>query len=476
MESTNFNDERDTVESSDLRGRLTTVVMVRLGLFQVALGMMSVLVQGVLNRVLIKELSFPEFLTGVLLALTLFVSPMRLFFGQLSDRRPLLGYHRTSYVWCGTICLAILATIAPRVMWLTGDSLQSTGWSSQTIAMTALLALLMAAYGIAVSAASTPFATLLVDVSTEKERGKLVGIDWSMLIGGTIVGAITLGILLNPLKANAPIADVKAAIDRVFLIIPAIVCTLAAIATWQVERKYSRFQERNLQTADGERMTFKQAWTILTSNPQTKLFFAFLLCMTMGLFIQDPILEPFGAEVFGMTIGETTALNAFWGSGTLIGLIVAGSTIVPRLGKRETAKLGCKSVPLSLILVMAAGISKQVVFLKVALLVFGVASGIITTGAISLMLDLTIAETAGTFIGAWGLSQAFARGTAFIVGGATLSLGKLIFPSNLSLAYLVPFLFQATAMLVALQLINRVNVREFQQKARETIVAVMSND
>jgi len=43
------------------------------------------------------------------------------------------------------------------------------------------------------------------------------------------------------------------------------------------------------------------------------------------------------------------------------------------------------------------------------------------------MLDLTAAETAGTFIGAWGLSQAIARGLATVLGGTILNIVKLSF-------------------------------------------------
>jgi MFS transporter, BCD family, chlorophyll transporter len=60
------------------------------------------------------------------------------------------------------------------------------------------------------------------------------------------------------------------------------------------------------------------------------------------------------------------------------------------------------------------------------------ASGI-TKNAISLMFDLTVPETAGTFIGAWGLSQALAKGLATVFGGAALDIGKTML-SNIVLA------------------------------------------
>ena len=76
-------------------------------------------------------------------------------------------------------------------------------------------------------------------------------------------------------------------------------------------------------------------------------FFAFLLLFTLALFLQDPILESYGAEVFGMPIAATASLSATWGIGTLAGLLLAGFWIVPRLGKLATARLGCQLILLS---------------------------------------------------------------------------------------------------------------------------------
>lgn len=455
--------------------RITLVTMFRLGLFQMGLGMMSVLVFGVLNRVLIRELGVPATIATVILALTLFVAPARVWFGQLSDTKPLFGLHRSGYVMIGAVSLAITAYLAVQVMWQVGDSLQATGLSGLTYAWMGLLAFLMAVYGIAVSASSTPFATLIVDVTEEDDRSKLVAIDWSMLIAGTIVGAITIGVLLKKLTFNAPIAEVQAGINQLFLVVPLLVVGLAVASIWGVEKTYSRYALRSRVVNHESDITLGRAWQILTASRQTKFFFTFLIAMTMGLFMQDPILETYGAEVFQMKIGETASLNAFWGTGTLVGISTAGFLLTPRWGKRQTAKIGCLAVILSLTLVIASGFTSNPKLLQMSLLVFGLSSGITTTGAITLMLDLTAAETAGTFIGAWGLSQALARGLSTVFGGAFLDLGKRL-SSHLVLSYGLVFVLQAVSMGVAIALLRRVNVQEFRSNAQEAISAVLAND
>jgi MFS transporter, BCD family, chlorophyll transporter len=143
--------------------------MIRLGLFQMGLGMMSVMVFGVLNRVLIKELAVPSTIATVILALTLFVAPARIIFGQLSDTKPLFGYYRTGYVWLGAAALVTNAWIAVQVMWQLGASLKAVGWALPTYGWAGLLGFIFALYGLSVSMCSTPFATLLVDITDEDD-------------------------------------------------------------------------------------------------------------------------------------------------------------------------------------------------------------------------------------------------------------------------------------------------------------------
>jgi BCD family chlorophyll transporter-like MFS transporter len=438
------------------------------------LGMMSVLVFGVLNRVLIRELGVPATIATVILALTLFVAPARIVFGQLSDSKPLWGMHRTNYVLIGAASLAILAYLTVQVMWQAGASLQATGWTTQTYSWLGFLALMFGLYGIAVSACSTPFATLLVDVTEEDDRSKIIAIDWSMLIGGTIIGAIIIGVLLKKLSIDASIEAIQAAVNRLFIIVPLIVLGLAWIATWGVERKYSRFASRSVINTEGK-LSLGRAWRILTASRQTQLFFTFLVAMTLGLFMQDPVLETYGGDVFKMPIGATASLNAFWGTGTVVGIMIAGFLMSPRIGKRRTAKWGCLLTAASLIWVILAGFTANPKALQVALLIFGLASGVTTTGALTLMLDFTAAETAGTFIGAWGLSQALAKGLSTVIGGAALDIGKRLTP-NLVIAYGLVFTLQACCMFLAVWLLGRVSVQEFRANAKDAIAAVIQND
>lgn len=458
--------------------RVNLPTMLRLGLFQMGLSMMSILTLGVLNRVMIQELAIPATIVAAVLAIPLFVSPSRLWFGQLSDAKPLFGYHRTGYVWVGAAVFTITAFIAVQAIWQLGGAVQAANgwaWTPQTSGWLALLALAFVIYGMAISASATTFTALLVDISEEKNRSKLVGIVWSLLMVGVILGAVISGVLLNQLATDRAIEALQASVNKLFIIVPVIVFGLALLATFGIEKKYSKYSSRSAVANREDSITLGHAWQILTANRQTGRFFTFLVVMTISLFLIDPVMEPYGGQVFGMAVSESTKLNAFLGVGTLISLSATGFFIVPRLGKRRTARLGCFLIAICAVLVFLSGFTANPRCLQAALFLFGLSNGVITTGSISLMLDLTVAESAGTFIGAWGLGQSMARGVAVVTGGTVLDLGKGLFATPV-LAYGLVFVLQVLGMIVAVWVLNRVDVAEFRTKAKVAIASVLESE
>jgi len=147
---------------------------------------------------------------------------------------------------------------------------------------------------------------------------------------------------------------------------------------------------------------------------------------------------------------------------------------------------GCSWAAVCLLGITLSGLTGNPSVLLTAVFCFGIASGILTLGAIVLMLDLTVAETAGTFIGAWGLAQAIARGSATVLGGGVLDLGRAMLRAFGStgevgepqafLAYGLVFTLQAVGMMIAILLLSRVDIQEFQANAKAAITAALESD
>lgn len=465
-------------EASLMRPTITPVTMFRLGLFQMGLGIMSLLTLGVLNRVMIDELKVLPIVAAVAIAMHQFVSPARVWFGQLSDSKPLFSMHRTGYVWLGAAGFTTLSFIALQVVWQLGISRQESGWGSATYAWACILGLVFGAYGLALSASSTPFAALLVDVTDEDNRSQLVGVVWSMLMVGIVFGAVVSSQLLKMEPTASDVVNIpalQATINPVFMWMPALVFCLCLAATVGIEKKYSRYSTRSSLAGREEEITLGKALRVLTASRQTGIFFSFLLVMTISVFMYDVVLEPYGGEVFNLSISETTALNAPFGVGTLIGIATTGFWVVPRIGKQQTTRLGCMSTAICCILLALSGFTANPMFLRLSFFLFGYSTGVITAGATSLMLDLTAAETAGTFIGAWGLAQAMSRGLSTVIGGLILNVSKGIFAMP-TLAYGTVFLMQALGLLGAIWCLGRVNVKEFQDNADAAIATVLAGE
>jgi MFS transporter, BCD family, chlorophyll transporter len=453
--------------------KVPVLTMARIGLFQMGLGIMSILTLGILNRILIDKslLAVPATIAGGILAMYQVVAPVRVWFGQLSDAKPLWGLHRSGYIWTGAFGFTICSFLAVQVMWQMSDSITLHGWTLPTYGWAIALAGMFALYGLCLCFSSTPFGALLVDISDEDNRPKLVGVVWAMLIAGIAIGAITGGLLLKGLTPET----LQGSVNRVFTLLPMLVLGLVFVGTFGIEQRYSRYHVRSAIADREDQITLLTALRVLTASRQTTVFFAFLIFMTLGLFLQQPILEPYAGEVFRMTPAESTQLNAFWAIGSIIGIATTGFFVVPRLGKAATAKMGCLLVAVCFIGIVAAGFTQHQAAIKGATLVLGLAMGVTTSSAVNLMLDLTAAETAGTFFGAWGLAQSLAQGFATATGGALLDLGRWWFIQPLS-AYGFVFFLEAMCMVVAITILHQLNVTQFRTKTQRAIASVLQHD
>jgi BCD family chlorophyll transporter-like MFS transporter len=353
--------------------------------------------------------------------------------------------------------------------------------AADSVALTlgiAALCGLFALYGLAVSLATTPYLALVIDRTSEAERPRAVGIIWCMLTVGIVIGAILIAISLKPLDGVDDPAVLEPVLLQFMARVAAVVIGLTLLATWGMEIPRRPFVGAASQGRD-DAITLAQAWALITSSRQVLVFFAFLICFTLGLFLQDPILESYGAQVFAMPIAATASLNAFWGVGTLLGLLLAGLWLVPRLGKLATARLGCQLIVVTLGLLVLCGFSASVAELKAVLLLFGLAAGIGTNSALVLMLDLTLPQAAGTFVGVWGLAQALSRALGKVIGGGLLDLGRWLqgaagLGQDPLPAYALVLLVEMAVALLALVCLARVNLRQFREDTGRTLNKVLA--
>jgi BCD family chlorophyll transporter-like MFS transporter len=131
-------------------------------------------------------------------------------------------------------------------------------------------------------------------------------------------------------------------------------------------------------------------------------------------------------------------------------------------------------------LLILAGALGRVSVLMPVLFVFGLAAGIGTNSALVLMLDLTLPQAAGTFVGLWGLGQALSRALGKVMGGGLLDLGRLLqarwLPQASSAfpAFALVLAVEALVAIVALLVLARLNPRQFKEDAGRSLHKVLA--
>jgi len=406
--------------------------------------MLSVLTLGVLNRVMKVEFGLNLTLVSVVIGIHYFAAFVAIPLGHQSDRRPWRGYHRTPYILFGTALTALTTAVAPFAAFL----LARQGGSLTAAMVGAALFLLM---GVGMYVAGTAYLSLITDLTVEEERGKVVAITWAMMMVGILAGVF---LSIRVMENYSPEGLVV-----LFLVMAGLLVGLTVLAIWRQERP--RAAQRSEQA-----LTLKQAVRVLTISQQTRFFFAFLFAGIFFQFVQQMALEPFGGDVFGLSVKETTLFNAYQMVGVLLGMGLSGAWLARRIGKKSTTAIGSLLAGLGFGLLTLSSSGQHLLLVRPSILVTGLGTGIFTVGGLSLMMDLTVAEQVGLFMGAWTLSQALANGLGSVGGGVLHDLGLARLGSEAG-AYALVFGVEAVGSVAILGLLFKVDVGGFRTEVTE---------
>jgi MFS transporter, BCD family, chlorophyll transporter len=155
------------------------------------------------------------------------------------------------------------------------------------------------------------YLSLASELSGEKGRGKTIA---TMFIShGHRIGSDGIS-----LSVMVPTFDLVA-LERAFLIVAASALTLGLLGLFKLEPHVSLSSS----PAKADTYTVKQMTAAITENRVAKIFFVYLLLLLAALLGQDVLLEPFGAQAFGMTIAQTSRIISISSGFTLVAFIVA---------------------------------------------------------------------------------------------------------------------------------------------------------
>ncbi len=377
--------------------------LLRLSLFQVSVGMAIVLLTGTLNRVMIVELGVPAWLVGLMVSLPIVFAPFRALIGFKSDtHRSVLGWRRVPYIWFGTMMQFGGFAILPfALLVLTGNGHGSAIWGEIGAALAFLLV------GAGIHTTQTAGLALANDLASPESRPRVVALLYVMLLLGMVVSALVFGTLLQDFSAVELIQIIQA--------VAVITVVLNGIAMWKQESRNPQLTDPN-----APRITFAGAWKSFSAAGRAQRLLVAVGLGTAGFSMQDILLEPFGGEVFGMSVGQTTWLTATLAAGTLIGFAFSARQLSRGGDPYRLASLGILAGIAAFAAIIFAPLLETPSLFQTGSFFIGLGGGLFSVGMLTAAMDLASSGSgamSGFALGAWGGVQATAAGLAIGLSG-----------------------------------------------------------
>ena len=416
----------------------------QLALIHTAVAMTLVPINSTLNRVMIFDLGVSKTIFTLLAIFPYLLSPIQVAIGSFSDRHPIFGFRRTPYILAGLILCVLGVAVSPQIALLI----------SKNFTLGLIVGVLaFGLWGMGYNLSAVSYLSLASELSGEKERGKTIATMFTIMV----IGLIATGISLSRMVPTY----VPETLARAFLIVAASALTLGLLGLIKLEPRF----DPSTSTSRADTYTVKEMISAITANPVAKIFFVYLLLLLAAILSQDVLLEPFGAQAFGMTLEQTSRIVSITNTFTLIAFIVAG-ILDGRVKKKYVAQAGNLGALIGFIIIVTSGLiaNKNLFYIGITLLGFG--TGISTIANLSLMFDLTVPEKVGLYIGAWGFSNGLSRLVGLLMAGVVADVATELTGNALS-GYLVVFSIEALMLLIAAVMLYRIDVGAFQKKAHE---------
>jgi MFS transporter, BCD family, chlorophyll transporter len=415
------------------------VSIIRLGLVQMALGSVVSLTTSTMNRVMVVELAMPAILPGLLVTLYYGTQFLRPKFGHSAD----MGGRRTPWIIGGVITLGLGAICAALSLGL----MQNAPTLGIAAAVPSFLLI-----GLGIGAGGTNLLALLatkVDAQRQAAAGSAV---WIMMIFGLVVTAITAGKLLDP-YTPASLVAVTAGVAT-----SAVMLTL--IGLWGQEPTAAR-------QAPKRDMKFTEVLREMWADPRARAFTIFVFASMTAYNLQDLILEPFAGHVFGMTVGESTALSGKHHAGALTGMIVVllSGTVLSRfitVPLRVWIVGGCVLSGAALVALAYGAQFAPNWPLSANIFLLGLSNGVFAVAAIGAMMGLARGgseSSEGARMGVFGAAQAIGFGLGSFGGTVAADIMRHLLASDAA-AYGTVFAAEGFVFLIAAALALRVTASD----------------
>ena len=452
----------------DERNReLTFGSNLKIGIFHLGSGMADVLVTGVWNRIMVADLGFGATIVGLLTGLRYFLAPLGVWAGRYSDTHAIGGYRRLFWIWLGR-AMMVLSTVTVGMATAELVHLRQTETpttSSPTSWLILVASFLLFSLGNALSGST--FLALVHDRAAPQQRGRAVGLVWTLLLLGFTVGGIFFSLMLPGVEGESEIGFSAHSLQVLFLVTAGVLALIWFFSLLGEEKRFSAPRTKSKTESTGLLSDLSLVWR---SRPMRCFLLYLTLSMTFA-FLQDTVLEPFAGQVFGMEAQTTNRFAAYWGSMAILGSFgfLYLSRRYHKLTNGVIAIGGVWVLLLAYIVFALSSLGEMRALVTPGLILLGLGLGAWNIGTLGLMMDLSPDGRAGTFLGFWTLCVTFARGIG-VAGGGILRDVALAFSGEFTVAYGAVFAAGILGLLVSLFALREANLREFRLRRPDTEV------
>ena len=426
--------------------------VIQLTMVHVGVSITAVPISDTLNRVMISDMQMSAFLVSVLLAIPALLSPLQVIIGNWADQNPVWGRYRSPWILIGGLMASFGGYFTAHAAYLM-DERFFPGLFFSLLTFTI--------WGLGINMASVSYLSLVSELSGDNEgwRSRAVGVMWTAMIVSIIIVSLVTSWMLEPFDRDA--------LYTAFGVVWFVSSLLVFVGSANIETK-----------ADGEIVRKNradnpiQAFRLLTDNPEALRFFVYLTLVLISIHAQDLLLEPYGADVLGMTVAATSRLKSIWGTGVL-SMLLAGIWIIQRIGKKQSANIGAVVAAIAFSIIMMAGLLQQINLFLAAILLLGLGSGLMTVSNLSLMFDMTIPQAAGLYMGVWGVANFAGQALGNILSGLMRDIAFQL-TQNITIGYMAVLGLEIAGLITAILLFRAISVSAFRQSAKVQLHEAMA--
>lgn len=419
------------------------------------------------NRVAIYDLGVAALVVSLILGIYPLFAPTQPLFARFIDRRPLLGFRRGPYLLIGMLAAGAIFPLLPWV------ALELRAGNAMAVVIGIVL---MVIFGLGIALIANTYLDLVAETTDERSRSGVFAVAWTAQTAAIVLWAFVFQQLM-------PTLDLQA-MQNLYNLTPLVCLFTTLLGIVGLERRLTPAELLQVQQdpprADpvGNPLA---ALRVLRTNRPAGRFFSFVFLAITAIFLQDAVLEVYGAQVLGMSVAATATLQQVWNGAVLIAMLItspvvailaarlpAASGELPAF-KRTIATAGGLVATLGLGALALTAFQAQVAGMYAALVLMGLGAGVFTAVVVTMMSDMTIEGATGRYLGLWSMAQAFATSFAFVASGALYSglvETALLSPSA---GFAAIFGVEGLTMLAAVVVLQTISVAAFRGVAKRDL-------